>query len=266
MELTGKTVLLTGATGGIGHAIARRLRRAGATLTLTGRRAEVLAPLARELDATALTVDLGDPVAVAQLIADAGDVDVVVANAALPAAGLLTSFSTEDIDQALQVNLRTPIVMARHYAEAFRAKRAGHLLFISSISGKVGTPYSSMYSATKFGLRGFAQGLRAELATDGVGVSVVFPGFVRDAGMFADSGTVLPKGVGTSRPEQVADAVVDAIERNRGEVDVAPLLIRASAVFAGVAPELAAKVTRLVGGERIGADLAAGQQKKRPTG
>ena len=150
MEFTGKTVLLTGSTGGIGHAIARRLRRAGATLTLTGRRAEVLAPLARELDATALTVDLGDPAAVAQLIADAGDVDVVVANAALPAAGLLTSFSTEDIDQALQVNLRAPIVMARHYAEAFRAKRAGHLLFISSISGKVGTPHSSMYSATKF--------------------------------------------------------------------------------------------------------------------
>jgi len=95
---------------------------------------------------------------------------------------------------------------------------------------------------------------------------VVFPGFVRDAGMFADSGTVLPKGVGTNSPENVADAVVDAIERHRGEVDVAPLLIRASAAFAGVAPELAAKVTRLVGGEKIGADLAAGQQKKRPTG
>jgi len=109
------------------------------------------------------------------------------------------------------VNLRTPIVMARHYAEALSARGIGHLLFISSISGKVGTPYSSMYSATKFGLRGFAQGLRAELASSGVGVSVVFPGFVRDAGMFADSGTVLPKGVGTSSPENVADAVVGAI-------------------------------------------------------
>ncbi len=262
MQLTGKTVLLTGATGGIGHAIARRLHRAGATLIPTGRRVEVLEPLAIELGARTLLVDLADPAAVDSLLDEAGEVDIVVANAALPASGLLSSFSTHGIDAAIDVNLRAPIVMARHYTEAFSAKGAGHLVFISSISGKVGTPYSSLYSATKFGLRGFAQALRAELASSGVGVSVVFPGFVRDAGMFADSGTVLPKGVGTSSPEQVADAVADAIEHNRGEVDVAPLTIRASALFAGLAPEIAARITRLVGGHKIGSDLAAGQSDR----
>ena len=98
----------------------------------------------------------------------------------------------------------------------------GHLVFISSLSGKAATPGSSVYSATKFGLRGFAQGLRGDLRGAGVGVSVVFPGFIRDAGMFAESGTELPAFVGTSTPEDVADGVLRAIERNRGEVDVAP--------------------------------------------
>jgi len=261
MQLTGKTVLLTGATGGIGHAIGRRVHRAGATLILTGRRAEVLEPLAKELGARTLVVDLADPAALDSLLDDAGEVDIVVANAALPASGLLSSFSTDGIDAAIDVNLRAPIVMARHYADVFAAQGSGHLVFISSISGKVGTPHSSMYSATKFGLRGFAQALRVELAAESVGVSVVFPGFVRGAGMFADSGAVLPKGIGTSSPEQVADAVVDAIERNRGEVDVAPLTIRASAMVAGLVPEFAAKITKLVGGHKIGSDLAAGQAK-----
>lgn len=263
MQLTGKTVLLTGATGGIGHAIARRLHRDGATLILTGRRAEVLEPLADELNARTLVVDLADAAAVEALLVNAGEVDIVVANAALPASGLLSSFTTAGVDAAIDVNLRAPIVMAQHYAKAFAAKGSGHLVFISSISGKIGTPYSSIYSATKFGLRGFAQALRAELADTGVGVSVVFPGFVRDAGMFADSGAVLPKGLGSSSPEQVADAVAAAIAHNRGEVDVAPLTIRASAMFAGLAPELAARITKLVGGHKIGSDLADGQAKLR---
>ena len=261
MQLTGKTVLLTGATGGIGHAIARRLRQQGAELVLTGRRAEILEPLAEELGARTLVVDLADPTAVDSLLIEAGEIDILVANAGMPASGLLSTFDTPGIDAAIDVNLRAPMVLARHYADVFAAKGSGHLVFMSSIAGKVGTPYSSVYSATKFGLRGFAQGLRAEVADKNIGVSVVFPGFVRDAGMFADSGTVLPKGLGTSSPEDVAGAVVDAITKNRGEVDVAPVLIRASAKFAGLAPELGATLTRLFGGHKVGADVATGQAK-----
>lgn len=263
MELSGKTVLLTGATGGIGHAIARRLHAAGATLVLTGRRTEVLAPLATELGARSVAVDLADREAVQRLAEECADVDVLVANAALPASGPLASFTTEEMDRALDVNLRAPMILARVLGDRMIARRNGHLVFISSLSGKTGTAGTSMYSATKFGLRGFGQGLRGDLRPFGVGVSVVFPGFISDAGMFADAGVELPRGVGTSTPEEVADAVAGAVERNRGEVDVAPLAMRAGAAFASLAPGLSATVARRAGSDRIATDMTDAQRSKR---
>ncbi len=263
MLLSGKTVLLTGATGGIGHAIARHLHGAGVQLVLTGRRADVLEPLGRELGAQSLAVDLADRDAVLRLAEECADVDVLIANAALPASGPLTSFTTEEIDRALDVNLRAPVILARLLGERMAGRRSGHLVLISSLSGKSGSPGTSMYSATKFGLRGFGQGLRADLRAFGVGVSVVFPGFISGAGMFADSKVQLPRGVGTSTPEDVARAVADVIERNRGEVDVAPAPMRLGAKFAGLAPEVSAAVARRAGSDKIAGEMAAAQNSKR---
>jgi short-subunit dehydrogenase len=263
MEIRGSTVLLTGATGGIGHAIARALSARGASLVLTGRRADVLEPLATELGARAIAVDLSVPSELDRLVADAGSVDILVANAALPASGNLDSFSVDQVDRALAVNLRAPIMLAHALLPAMVQAHRGALVFISSLAGKAATPSTSLYNASKFGLRGFASALRGELRDSGVGVSTVFPGFIRDAGMFADANVTLPPGVGTRTPENVADAVVGAIERNRGEVDVAPLPLRASTVFASVAPELAGHVARRLGSEKITHDLAAGQTEKR---
>jgi len=263
VNLAGRSVLLTGATGGLGHAIARRLRAAGAELVLTGRRADLLAPLAAETHARSLAVDLADADAVERLAEDCAGVDVLVSNAGLPGSGLLSSFSVEEIDRALAVNLRAPMVLARRLVEAMVERRSGHLVFMSSLAGKVGTPRSPVYSATKFGLRGFAQSMREDLRPAGVGVSAIFPGFVRDAGMFHDTGAKLPPGVGTVSPEAVADAVVRAIERNRGEVDVAPVGLRAGAKAAGLAPDLAATVSRRLGGQRIAEDHVSAQTTKR---
>lgn len=264
MHISGSNVLLTGATGGLGQAIARTLAGKGAKLVLTGRRVEVLEPLTSELpDARALAVDLGDPKEVERLLGEAGEVDILIANAALPGSGLLDSFTVDQIDKALEVNLRAPIVMAHELAPRMAAQGQGHLLFMSSLSGKASTAGSSIYNATKFGLRGFAGALRAELRPHGVGVSAVFPGFIREAGMFADSGAKLPPGVGTRTPQDVADAVVSAIERNRGEVDVAPIALRLGSTFSGLAPEMAATFTRKMGGEKIATSLAAGQREKR---
>ena len=263
MNLAGRTVLLTGATGGLGQAIARRLHALGASLVLTGRRTDVLEPLAAETGARAMAVDLADPAAVDALAADCADVDVLIANAGLPASGHAMSFTTEQIDRALAVNLRAPMVLARLIGERMVARGHGHIVFVSSLSGKAATPRSAVYSATKFGLRGFAGGLRQDLRPSGVGVSAVFPGFVRDAGMFAESGAKLPPGVGTSTADAVADAVVRAIEHNRGEIDVAPLPMRLGALFSGVAPGVAATVTRLAGGEGLGDQFGRGQASKR---
>lgn len=263
MDLRGSNVLLTGATGGLGHAIARALRQRGASLLLTGRRAEVLEPLAAEIGGRALAVDLQARDEVDRLLAEAGDVDVLVANAALPASGDTLDFSVAQIDRALEVNLRAPMILSRLLGEWMAARGRGHIVLMSSLSGKSGQAGSAIYSATKFGLRGFGQGLRGDLAPRGVGVSVVFPGFVRGAGMFHDAKATLPKGVGTSSPEEVAAAVVRAIEHDKGEVDVAPVGMRAATLFGSVAPSAAARVAQKLGGDRVARDLAAGQADKR---
>ena len=265
MIIAGRTVLLTGATGGIGQAIARRLHRAGADLVLSGRRAEVLEPLAAELggETRVLAADLADRADVERLAAECADVAVLVANAALPGSGPLLDLAPEQIDRALEVNLRAPIMLARLLGEGMAGRGAGHLVFISSLAGKTATPGSSIYSATKYGLRGFGRGLRADLAPAGVGVSVVFPGFIRDAGMFHDSGVRLPSYVGTSSPEDVADGVLGAIEKDRGEVDVAPIGMRAGVKFAELAPTISDRVTERLGGRAVADRVASGQADKR---
>jgi short-subunit dehydrogenase len=263
MDLSGRTVLLTGATGGIGQAVARRLHASGARLTLTGRRTDVLEPLAAELAASVIAADLADRDAVVDLARRCGEIDVLVANAALPGSGSLFGFDVEDIDRALDVNLRAPVVLARLLGERMLARGSGHIVLMSSLAGKATSGGASLYSATKFGLRGFGQALRTDLRGSGVGVSIVFPGFVRDAGMFHDSGATLPSFVGTSTPEQVAAAVADAIQRDRAEVDVAPLTMRAGVKVAELAPTTIAALAQRIGGARLAGEMSDGQQTKR---
>jgi short-subunit dehydrogenase len=263
MSLLSGSVVVTGASGGIGHAIVRACAARGACLTVTGRRRDVLEPLAAEVGGRAVACDLSDRGAVATLTGEIAGADVLIANAALPASGLLTEFTEEQVDRMLEVNLRAPIALAHALVPHMIARRSGHLVFVSSLSGKVASPSSSIYSATKFGLRGFALGLREDLRSYGVGVSVVLPGFIRDAGMFADANIALPRGVRTRSPEDVAAAVVGAVERNRAEVEVAPLGLRVGANFAAVAPATAATVSRMMGGADVAARLAAGQIDKR---
>jgi uncharacterized protein len=257
VNLAGRTVLLTGATGGLGQAIARALAGRGATLVLTGRRADVLEPLAAEVGGRAVAADLAERDAPARLAADAGQVDVLVYNAGLPGSGELDDYTPEQIDRTLDVNLRAPMLLARDLVPAMAARREGHVVFISSMSGKVGVARSAIYSATKFGLRGFAQSLREDLRPAGVGVSTVFPGFIRGAGMFADSGASA-MGLGTGRPDQVGAAVVKAIERGRTEVSVGPLRQRALAHFALSTPALSARTQSGAAGQRIAGGLAEG--------
>ena len=127
----------------------------------------------------------------------------------------------------------------------------GHLVFISSMNGKVPTPRASMYNATKYGLRGFALALRTDLHATGVGVSVSARASSVKPACTRSPMSTLPPGVGTRRPQEVADAVVSAIRHDRAEVDVAPLPVRLGGAFAGHAPDLFAKATRLMGGERV---------------
>jgi short-subunit dehydrogenase len=216
MNLGGRTALVTGASGGLGQAIARALAARGAQLVLTARKVDVLESLAAETGGRVIPCDLADRAAVERLV-----------------------------------------------AEAMVERGGGHIVFVSSLSGKAATVGSSIYSATKFGLRGFAMGLREDLRPRGIGVSTIFPGFIRDAGMFHDSGTRLPSYVGTKTPEDVGAAVVRAIEHDRSEIDVAPMPVRLGAAFTGLAPELAAMVQRRLGASDVADRMEIGQRDKR---
>jgi short-subunit dehydrogenase len=257
------SVLLTGANGGIGAAIAREIGRTGAKLLLSARRADAIAPLAKELGAQVIIADLANRADVARLADDAANVDVIVANAALPATGNVLDFSVEEMDRALDVNLRAPMTLARIGAERMVARGRGHLVFISSISGKIASRYSTIYSATKFGMRGFALGMREDLKGTGVGVTTIYPGFIRDAGMFANTGVELPKSVGTRSPEDVARAVLRAIDKNPSEITVAAFEQRFAGALGSVAPDAISAMQKLFGADKLADKLAEGHRARR---
>jgi short-subunit dehydrogenase len=266
MELAGRTALLTGATGGLGREIAKALASREATLVLSGRKPEALEALAAELPGEGhrvLQADLAEPGAAEKLAAEAGEVDILVANAGLPGTGRLTGFATEELTGTLRVNLEAPMLLARALEAGMLERGAGHMVFVSSLSGKSATPLSSVYNATKFGLRGFALGLRADLDPLGIGVSIVSPGTIREAGMYADSGAPPIPGLGTGSPQQVAAAVVKAIEHNKVEVTVAPIQQRLLAHFALTSPAVAVKIASGDAGQKAAAVVADGQSDKR---
>ena len=265
MELTGKRTLVTGATGGLGQAIARTLHREGATVLVSGRRAELLEELTSELGdrAEALPADLSSADDVRQLAERAGAVDVLVANAGIPGTGELGEYAADQIDRVIDVNLRSAIHLTRVLLPGMLDRGSGHLVYISSISGKVVSPRASLYNATKFGLRGFSLSLHDELRDTGVGCTTVFPGFIEDAGMWADSELIAPAGSGTRKPQDVADAVVKAVRKNPREIDVAGVIPRSGGWMLGIAPGLVSALQRRAGGDRTTAELAEAQRSKR---
>jgi short-subunit dehydrogenase len=247
MELEGRTALLTGASGGLGQAIASALAERGAELVLTARDAERLRMLAAELpgEHRVIAVDLDEEEAVERLAVEAGAVDCLVANAGLPGTGELDRYSQRAVARVLRVNLEAPVRLTRELLPGMRERGGGHLVYISSLSGKYASPRSSLYNATKFGLRGFAFSLREDLRGTGIGVSLVSPGPIADAGIFADSGAKPPPLLGAPRPaREVGEAVVRAIERNRAEIGVGSRRARLGAHFALVTPALSGRVSR----------------------
>src|SRR3989440_7276643 len=264
VELRGKTVLLTGASTGLGPYIARRLHRAGAKFVLSARSEEALNALAGELgDSRIIVADLSRPGEPERLAQESGHVDVLVSNAGIPATGRLTTFKVEEIDRAIAVNLRAGIVLASKLVPGMLERKSGHLVFMSSIAGKLPSGGETIYNATKFGVRGFALALREELWGTGVGVSVISPTFVSEAGMWAVTGLKPHPIAGEVSPEQVADAVWTSITKNKREIDVVPIQLRTVLKLQALTPGVFATTARWIGATRSNEDLDERQRDKR---
>jgi len=186
-DLTGKTALVTGASGGIGAGIARALHAQGASVALSGTRREALEALAAELgDRTAICpADLRDPEAPDALIATVesalGPLGILVNNAGFTRDMLAIRMKDEDWDSVLQVDLAAPFRLARGALRGMLRRRAGRIISIASIVGTTGNAGQANYAAAKAGLVGMSKSLAAECASRGVTVNVVAPGFVATA-------------------------------------------------------------------------------------
>ena len=187
-DLSGKTALVTGASGGIGSAIARALAARGARVALSGTRAEALAGVAADCgdDAVILPCNLADTAAVDALVPQAvealgGRLDILIANAGITRDNLAMRMKDEEWEQVIKVNLEATFRLYRAAARPMMKQRCGRLIAITSVVGVTGNPGQANYAASKAGLIGMSKALAQELASRGITVNCVAPGFIVSA-------------------------------------------------------------------------------------
>lgn len=263
-NLRGSTAVVTGGSRGIGPYIARALAGEGMHIALAARDAALLGAVRDEIEALgvkAIAVPANVQSAedrarlLEQATSELGPVDVLVNNAGVEPTRAFVDLDDETIADTIATNLTSSLQLMRLVLPAMLERKRGQVVNIASMAGKIPIPFDSIYSSTKFALIGASHAVRTELRGTGVGVSVVCPGFVEDAGMYADAvadaGVAAPAIAGTSRPEQVAAAVVRAVQNNVAEVIVTPVTGRPLALAAQVVPGIGQTMMRLTGVEGV---------------
>lgn len=230
-DLTGKTALVTGATGGIGASIAKTLHAAGATVAISGTREAVLNDLAAEMGGErvhVLTANLSDRASVDQLAKDAaeamGGIDILVNNAGITRDNLAMRMKEEEWDSVMQVNLESAFRLIKATMRGMMKKRAGRVINIASVVGVTGNPGQANYCAAKAGMIGMSKSLAQELGARGVTVNCVAPGFIvtpmtdalTDDQKAAITGNIPTGTLGT--PEDIASAVLYLASNEAGYV------------------------------------------------
>ena len=186
-DLTGKTALITGATGGIGGEIAKLLHAQGAVVAISGRNQEKLDVLASELgtNAYAIVADLSSSEGIDVLIKNAeemmGQIDILINNAGLTRDNLSMRMKDEEWQTVLDVNLTAPFRLARAVQRGMMKRRYGRIINVSSVVGTTGNPGQSNYVASKAGMTGWTKAMAAEVASRGITVNCVAPGFIATA-------------------------------------------------------------------------------------
>jgi dehydrogenase/reductase SDR family member 7B len=235
MEFEGRVAWVTGASSGIGEALAVALAARGARLVLSARRAERLEAVRQrcgEARARVLPLDMTDaasfPDAAARAEALYGRIDLLVNNAGVSHRSLFLETDTAVIRRLLDTDLLGPLLLTRAVIPGMVAKGGGYLLFVSSLTGRVGTPMRTVYSAAKHAIFGFADALRAELYRHSIGVSVVAPGFVRtEVSLASLEGDGRPHGVldpgqaGGMSAEECAGRILRVLRKEKREAFIA---------------------------------------------
>jgi short-subunit dehydrogenase len=253
-SLQGRTALVTGASGGLGTHIARRLAREGMNVAVSGRREGALAEVSAELSSlgvksASVAADLADLTQIDPLVegveAALGPIDVLVNNAGVESIGAFTIYTREELTSMVDVNLTAPMLLTHRLTPGMLERGRGHVVFIASVAGKVGPAFNEPYAATKAGLVGLTQSLRAEYLHAPVGFSVVCPGFIAGDGMYARmaaDGHRSNRMMGETTTEKVAEAVVRAIREDRAEIVESGAPIRPMLALGQLAPGLVERV------------------------
>ena len=255
-ELRGTHAVLTGASRGLGAVVADALAARGVHLTLAARSAEGLERVreqvvGRGVRALAVPTDVADAADRARLVATAvrelGPIDILVNNAGIESLARFADAGPDEVERLVTVNLTAPLLLTQLVLPGMVARRTGHVVNMASLAGKSGAPFEAVYSATKAGLVGASQALRAELAGTGVSVSAVCPGFVAREGMYArhvtEGGIEAPPRLRVTTPEKVAEAVLRAVERDAAELLVTPGPLRPLLALGELLPSLRAPMT-----------------------
>ena len=270
----GQTVLLTGASGGLGVYMARALADKGLKLALLAYPGTGLDDLQKEVErrgvkAVSFAIDLRDPMQRSQVLHEVekkfGAVDILVNNAGIEHTAAYHELPEDHLREIISVNFEAPMYLARQFLPGMLERKRGHIVNISSLAGRSGPAYQEPYAATKAALVAFTSSLRASYRGTGVSASVITPGFV-EAGIYAhlkaDTGCSAPALLGTSPPEKVARAVLRAIERDLPEIIVNPYPVRPMLAFNALFPSVGEWVTNQIGTNDFFRRVVEAQKRK----
>jgi short-subunit dehydrogenase len=276
-EIGGKVAIVTGASRGLGAYIAETLFDHGLRVVVAARSKDDLEALTKRLDkggqrTLAVEVDITDEASRKRLLDETrirfGGVDILVNNAGTDHPQAFIEVDLNEARRMIELNLLSTMALTQAVLPEMLERRSGHIVNIASVAGLAPTPFGSVYSATKHAVVGFTESLRWELEGSGVSTSVVCPYFVREAGLYHENSGGEGKGVATSSPQEVADAVVKAITGDKARVIVSPLIVKLGPLGRAISPEIVFKAGRSNGSfdamkgmaDRIREDSAAARK------
>jgi short-subunit dehydrogenase len=253
--LSGKHIVLTGASQGLGAVMARTLAAEGAELLLAARSADKLGEVAKSLgpgtrvltQPTDVTLVSDRSSLIARARSEFGHIDVLINNAGVEDLGVYAEQDPAVLQRIVETNLLAPMLLAREVLPQMLQRRAGHIVNIASLAGRTGMPFGAAYSGSKGGLAEWSISLAAEIRDSGVAVSVICPGFVDEIGMFSRKQAAAPRSIGASRPQDVAQAVLKVLRTRKVEVVVNPKPVRLLMALKALSPEAALAVGRRLG-------------------